>query len=488
MKLPTFLPMFFCRASLLVALGGLVIACQEDSSTTSTSAYLGGEIINPKDRTVYITTTDARAIDTLTLDDRNRFLYKFDSLVPGLYSFRLSAADGLEHQIVLVEPNDSIMLRLNTLEFDESLVYTGKGAKKNNYLINLFLESEQDDKKVLGFSQLSPKAFEAHVDSMKALKLKALKKFSSENTVSKRFINLIETNINYDYYLSKEVYPFVNYSSSERNIIKSLPESFYAYRTDIDYSIQNVRDYFPYYPFLKHHFENLALTEHFKTSNDSILNRKCLGYNLTRLKLIDSLVKNDDMKNQLLINTAIEFISDNKNVKDYDSLLVSFKAKSTDRYHTDYLNNIVASLKVLKPGNKLPKLYVYDIDNNTHTLNQLVKNKPTVMYFWRQSYLRHYQDSHKKIEELKVKYPEINFVALNINETSSQAWKDHLKQYKYPTKNEYLFVDPKKAKQDLAIYPINKVILLDNQGKIINAQTNMFSLHFEKQLLEALNQ
>ena len=38
------------------------------------------------------------------------------------------------------------MFRLNTLDFDESLVFTGEGAKKNNYLINLFLEHEKEEK------------------------------------------------------------------------------------------------------------------------------------------------------------------------------------------------------------------------------------------------------------------------------------------------------------------------------------------------------
>ena len=29
---------------------------------------------------------------------------------------------------MVIEPNDSIMIRLNTLDFDESLVFTGQGA------------------------------------------------------------------------------------------------------------------------------------------------------------------------------------------------------------------------------------------------------------------------------------------------------------------------------------------------------------------------
>ena len=45
----------------------------------------------------------------------------------------------------------------------------------------------------------------------------------------------------------------------------------------------------------------------------------------------------------------------------------------------------------------------------------------------------------------------------------------------------------KDAKHVLAINPINKVIIIDNKGKIVNPHTNMFSMHFEEQLLGLLN-
>ena len=56
------------------------------------------------------------------------------------------------------------------MDFDESLVYTGRGAKKNNYLINMYLKSEEDNKKVLKYSQLEPELFENHLDSLSAIR------------------------------------------------------------------------------------------------------------------------------------------------------------------------------------------------------------------------------------------------------------------------------------------------------------------------------
>ena len=57
---------------------------------------------------------------------------KFKNLKGGLYTFK----HGVEFQYIFLQPNDSLLLRLNTWDFDESLVFSGKGAEKNNLLIN----------------------------------------------------------------------------------------------------------------------------------------------------------------------------------------------------------------------------------------------------------------------------------------------------------------------------------------------------------------
>ena len=403
---------------------------------------------------------------------------------PGLYTFH----HGVELQMVLLEPNDSIMFRLNTMEFDESLVFTGKGAKKNNYLINLFLNSEIEEKAILGFSQLSADLFEDKLDSIRDSKLAKLQIFSAKQTTSSLFKELVEANINYDYYLSKEVYPFVNYTYTEREILESLPEDFYSYRGQLNYNENNLQDYFSYYSFLKHHFENMALAEHFKRSTDNIFNRQSLDYSLIKLNLIDSLMKNEDIKNSLLAGSTIEFISNNKNVENYDAILKSFIDKSTNTDQKEYVSNIVSSLKELKSGNKLPDVKVFDVHNNELNLRFVTNNKPSVFFFWSQANLMHVKECHDKVNELKIKYPEVAFVGINANNENKELWKKTLEKYNLLDETEYIFKYPKEAKQALAIYPINKVIIVNGKGLIENAHTNMFSINFEEELLGALNQ
>ncbi|HLV15540.1 MAG TPA: hypothetical protein VKY41_10185 [Xanthomarina sp.] len=461
------------------------VSCKKDAKQNEGDiAYLGGEIINPSNNYVVLLKGNA-VIDTVPLDVKNRFHYKIEELNPGLYTF----SHGGEIQMVLLEPNDSLMLRLNTMEFDESLVFTGNGAKKNNYLINLYLDGEVEDKIVLGFSHLTPKAFEQKLDSIKDFKLNKLRVFISKQRTSKLFNQLAETNINYDYYLSKEIYPFINYTKNERDNFEALHEDFYSYRDNIDYNDESLVDYFPYSSFLKHHFENLALSEHFKHSNDSVYDKRSTDYSLTRLQLIDSLMTNENIKNSLLISAVIEFVSNNKDVDTYNKILESFLAKSSNANHKEYVSNLVNALISLKPGNPLPSVEVIDVLNNEMDLSSMVKNnKPTVIFFWSQATAMHVEECHKKVTELKEKYPEVRFIGINANNDNVDLWKKTLERYRFETSSEYLFKDPKEAKQTLAIFPINKVIILNKKGVIENSHANMFSINFEEELLGIINQ
>ncbi|HLT52505.1 MAG TPA: hypothetical protein VKZ97_01350 [Flavobacteriaceae bacterium] len=466
----------------LLSAAVLMVSCKGDvKNDEGDIAYLGGEIINPSNPYVVLI-KNKKPIDTLKLDENNRFLYKFKHLEAGLYTFH----HGTDIQMVLIEPNDSLMLRLNTMDFDESLVYTGMGAKKNNFLIEMFLESEKEDQTVLKFCQYKPEAFERRLDSIKLLKQQRLDEFNSKNKNSELFTTVAKANIDYNYYMSKEVYPFAYYSNSELKNLKSLPTNFYSYRKDVDYNNETLKDYFPYYEFLKYHFRNLATSEHFKHSKDSVFDGRSVDYSLIKMKLIDSLVQNTAIKNNLLADTAFRFFNSSNNITANDDVLKAFLAMSSDSLQRKKGIVYTSTLKKLAPGNTLPDVKVLDFNSRSYELRDLVK-KPTVFYFWSYTIRGHFKDSHDKIRELRFKYPEVEFIALNINGGDPKLWVRSLKQYNYTLDKEYVFENAEQAKETLALYPINKVILVDNKGKIVHANANMFSIKFEEELLGLIN-
>ncbi len=466
--------MRFYWYTILIALS--LLACNNDNDHGD-YAFLGGEIINPTTAFVVLSKADT-VIDTISLDKNNRFLYKINNLVPGMYTFR----HGSELQTVFLEPKDSIIFRLNTFDFDESLAFTGAGDKKNNYLINEFLQNEIDEKEIFKFCQLDPIAFEKRIEFIKTNKTNRLKKFKQKYSISTLFNKIAQSNINNSYYSSKEIYPFVNYSYNKRSVLNSLPKDFYKYRKDIEYNDASFNDYLNYSSFLRSNFNNLALEKHFEHSKETSFNGTSLCYNLDKLGIIDSLVVNPSIKNNLLYYFTISFLTKNKNINNNDAILKSFINKSTNSKNNEIITNLVYSLNALKPGGVFPNIDVINFKNEESNINTLI-SKPTVIYFWSNNFYDHFKESHRKVVELKNKYPEIDFIAINIDDAKLENWTNNLKRNRYPLENEYQFKDPEESMHILAIYPMTKVLIIDKDYTIVNSNTNLFASNFEEQLL-----
>lgn len=450
--------------------------CDNSSKTNGSVAYFGGEIINPNSKYVTITSDDHKT-DTIRLDGRNRFIIKIDSLKEGIYSFK----HGGEYQSILLENNDSVLLRLNTLEFDESLVYTGKGSKKNNYFINEFLENEREEKYILKYCQLNASDYSKHIDSLQKTKIKNLDGFVNKYDVSSLFEKIARANIKFHYYSCKEVYPLMHHGKYKGTFIEALPHDFYSYRKDINYNDEYFKNYPNYHIFLRHHFNTLALESYFKKSNKKTFSWGSLGYNTDKLHLIDSLVTNQDIKNELLYHFTIKYLSYSKNLKESEVILGSYLDKSTSEKAKVLMTNYAQSIKNLQNGATFPSFDVVDFNNNTHNINTLI-NKPTVISFWSHKYYEHFKKSYKKIKALEKKHPNVTFITINVDDYGFEKPKQTLRDCKFKCDNQYLFKTPEKSKKILAIYPMTKTIIIDENQKIVSSNANMFAMHFEEQL------
>lgn len=461
----------------------LLYSCKRDTNEANGAiAYLGGEIINPNTSFIVLSKSES-VIDTIKLDGRNRFMYKVKNLEAGIYYFK----HGGEFQMVLLEPNDSILFRLNTLDFDESLVYTGIGAKKNNYFINDYLENEKTEKKIYKYCQLSPLDYKQKVDSLKKVKTDKLNDFKKKFKTSELFDKIAETNNKYNYYFSKEVYPLWHYTNNKYDIFKSLPKDFYAYRKDVDYNDDFQKDNFIYNSFLKSNFNNLALEKHFEHSNsDDKFKRKSLCYNLDILNIIDSLVTNNSIKDDLLYYYSVGYIARSDNLENNDAILASYLSKSENEEGKKMMTRFTNSLNNLKEGSYLPNVKIVNYNNSELDLSSIIQSN-TVLSFWSHTFYEHFKRSHYKVNELKEKYPEINFIAINIDNYGLEKSKQSLKNNRFSCNDEYYFKNPEESIEVLAIHPMTKTIIIDKNKRIVNSNTNMFSKKFEEQLLGLLN-
>ncbi|WP_299128013.1 hypothetical protein [uncultured Winogradskyella sp.] len=453
-------------------------SCEDYSTKNSEYAYLGGEIVNPKNKNVILYNTSGDVLDSLVLDKHNRFLHKITNLETGLYSI----THGGEYQMVLLEPKDSVMFRLNTYDFDESLVFTGNGARKNNYLIKTYLQNELEEKKLTSYAKMEPEVFDDFIEKKRLSQLIEFHNFLAQNDESEFFKSIVEANINYNAYASKEIYPFAYFGNNKLIHIKDLPEDFYNYRSSIDYNASHLRHFYSYNRFLFAHIDNLAANTYYnKNTSHSKFNRHSVAYNKSKLDIIDSVISNKTIKNSLLKYKTRDFVSHNHTEAEAKDMLAYFLNKSTNEKDKVVMKELVASLKSLRQGNTIPNLTVVNYNSTEYKLKSII-NKPTVIYFWSSNSKMQYRNSHYKVRELKSKFLDVDFISINLNRNDNKIWKAIINDYSFPSDNEFRFKHPTKAQKTLAVNYSNKAIVVDQDATILHPNVNIFKSDFEDTL------
>src|SRR5574343_1772228 len=204
-------------------------SCKKTFEAENYVAYFGGEVQNPQSKFVLFLKDD-EVIDTIYLDKNNRFIHKFDSLPPGLYSFKHNP----EYQYVYFDKNDSLMVRLNTLDFDNSLMFCGRGDEKNNFLMELFIQNNNDRNQMYEVYTKDINAFQKNIDS-------TYKKAKSLYVKRKVFINwnedfdkIASSSVELNHAYKKEIFPFVHEFRTGKSVKKDLPKDYYKHRKLID--------------------------------------------------------------------------------------------------------------------------------------------------------------------------------------------------------------------------------------------------------------
>ncbi|TSE09276.1 MULTISPECIES: peroxiredoxin family protein [Aquimarina] len=465
---------YFAQASFLSC---LLWSCDTPENSKREYTYFGGEIVNPNTNYVILSKGyDYR--DTILLDKNNRFLHKIENLENGLYSFRHNP----ENQVVLLEKGDSILIRLNTLEFDESLVFTGDGAGKNNFLIEMFIQNEMERQKLKRTGlQFSPAYFKKDQDSLLRYKLKRFEKLTNKYELSDLAKKLTQASFILDYYTRHELYYHGRYGIGGLDATKDLPESFFDYRVSINLNDDELKRLYAYNRYLNYYFTNSSLANY---SNELSQYRGEVGSIIHKLNLIDSLVDHPYIKNSLLRRATTNFLLESQNNPDSDKILKHYLSVSSNKRSQRELRKLTRSISKLRPNHVIPDQELITSKGEVVKLSSLFNKPITALYFWSMESKDHYVRAHKKAEYLKTLYPGIDFIAVNTDDEQTKNWLKTIKRHHYNLNYEYEFKYPKCSSEELVIHYRNKVILVDNEGKIINAKANLFASIFEKQLMQ----
>lgn len=449
--------LFFCVV--------IIVGCEENSSS---QIYFGGKILKPTDSQVLLYGDDT-LIDSIPIEPNGRFLKQLDSLPDGLYNFIHKP----EFQYVLLEKGDSLLVRINTIDFDESLVFSGKGAAKNNFLIDVYLQFEKDNQSIYSHYQKSPTLFKNHVDSLISIQLERYQKLVQKNSLSNLAKSFLKAAVYYNYFTKMEQYSYFHRSHPDCVHLNEIQESFYDYRKELNVNDVNLSAFRPYLRYLIARTDNEARALLPKKSSPSTT-----LIHKTRLEFVDTHIEEAAIRNKIARYIAYDYLLGNKKIKDADPFLSLFNSMSLDNEVFSEIRNLTSNIKALQPGDLLPDVSLSDAEGNLKSLSNIQNQTPTVFFFWSYDQNAHQLSMFSRIRELSKKHPNVSFVGININ-NKRVSWEQVLKTTPKFRGNVYQFQAEnfKELSKKLVLSNLNKIIYTNANNRIVDGFSNIVTVH-----------
>jgi hypothetical protein len=441
--------------------------------TNSSSVFFGGEIVNPTDDYVVLYKGD-EVIDSALLDQNNRFHFQLDTLSEGLHYFFHAP----EVQYVFLEKGDSLQVRLNTIDFDESLVFSGieTGAQINNLMLELFLSQEEEQEMINKQTyDLEPEVFRSQIDSLRHLKLVLLNDLYSEGLLSDSAQEIAKASIDYTYFNYKEEYPFQHKKYIGKEVVQNLPSGFYDYRKNLSFSNPHLNYLRPYHDFMKAHIKNLSFAV-CSTNCDKKGNviRNQLHVNRHKLSLIDSLVEEKELKDNLFRNVAINYLlMANDSEENIETFISDFHLRSANNRHIEEIDDLYQGIRNIQPRKKIPNIGVTDIEGNKVSLQEISKDGKVVFYFWTTTDKKHFKNIVEQQKQLSNNYKDYTFVGINIR-SDDTSWKGMIENAGLDKSLQYKANDYEEIIRSLAISHLNKCIITEN-ATILDAFSDLYT-------------
>jgi hypothetical protein len=445
--------LYFILTSLITSL----FSCNSKSKNTAT--YFGGKIINPKSKFVVLFSMD-KVVDTLFLGKDNKFLGKLNNLNEGLYYFK----HGNENQYIYLEPKDSLMLRLNTWGFDESIVFAGKGAERNNILIDCFLEEEKDNKIFYKLNQLKPKQFINKIDHLISLKEKTYQEYvlnHPEETAG--FNNVLKVALTYPIYARVERYPIAHAKRTNQTYFNSIDTSFYKHRKII--STNN--DSLMYYPPYSRYIRNFLYNTTYSLGHKPMTSEYSSDFTVDLLKTIDGNIKSKDSKNAFLKQTVVGHFYKKSSCDVNKEAFKTYFDLSTNNKDKNHVKQLLSDSNYLHKGQKLPNFNIIGLDEKVRAIKDITKNKNTLIFFWNPEYVTPIYIS-SRINYLSKEFPNIQFIQVKVDGNKND------KIHKLNVKNQFFITSKDEANQFLTS-KMPRSIIINKKGIITNGYASISS-------------
>ena len=170
-----------------------------------------------------------------------------------------------------------------------------------------------------------------------------------------------------------------------------------------------------------------------------------------------------------------------KNHLDHENFLQYYFAINTNTMFLAEILNLHNDIKKMSKGFYLPEINLQNSNLDSVSSNSIFNNKKTLIYFWSQTQMNHYGKTIKILNKIKKIKPEYQYVGISLQPLNQLAI-DVNKMMKQEIENQYAIIDFEEASKKWIISLINKAIILDSKGRIVNGFANFFDPSIINQL------
>lgn len=450
--------------------GLALFACSP--SNPKTGLFFAGQIINPSSRQITLYQGD-QTVDIVALDENLRFEKQYDSMVSGIYKLEHLP----EYQTLLLETGDSLWVRINAAAFDESIVFSGLGASKNNFLMELFLKQEEETRFLSSKYSSSSKTFNRILDSLVKDKKNIWIIMDSLNTLSPIAQKVTQAAYIYPYASIRERYALLRglqWNSYEDSV-------YFGYRKYLSFEDTDLAYFDPYVNYIL----NFISVEAQDRSLPYFQQKSTTNFNIRRLEVLDRNIKGSLLRNNLARAIALEEILTFENHSQHERFLQFYSTVNTSPNYLAEVLDLHTDISLMEPKKTLPEIELENTHREIVSSMLLANGNPTVIYFWSQTQMNHYRDTLERVKRMEDQYPSIRFVGICIQPFNNMVEQVH-EMLEVRKTDQFALVDFEKAGKAWVLTLLNKAIVLDQKGKIVEGFGNFLDNDFEL-ILKGLN-
>ena len=470
----TKLDMYFCKrmrvysnfgqSIVFILLVSITVLLGCNHAPVCNSTYFGGKIINPKSNCIILFENEI-PLDTFYLDKNNTFLGEIPSLHEGLFNFK----HGNEQQYIYLEPKDSLLIRLNTWNFDETLVFSGKGAERNNLLIDSFLESEKERRIFYQYYDLPPTEFSAKVSQVEKVKLDRYNDYINNHPEeSDKFNDILKTALTFPLYSKVENYPLAHSAKINHDEHSVINEDFYKHREFISLDNDSLMFFYAYRDYVLSNLYNKVNSLGYDLNSDE--------FTVNLLKAISAELNDENSRNSMLRKIFIRHFYWKSSRKINENIVNTYFDLTTNLEDKKLILNLTTDVKKIVEGELLNDFKIIDYNKSHKSIRRLIKNKKSVLYFWNPEYIGK-DFIASRIQYLSEKYPDLKFIGVKIYDDNKE------RIFKLDIKSQYYLESNSKANSFLTSQ-LPRTILINKKGVVVNSYASLSSRNIFNQIEE----